>query len=90
MSEAGKAAAEAECRGLEAALLQLMAQTERESQLRSVAAGMRRLMVVEAEPEDVDAATQTETAAEVSVSSQTESESGAEVQTDVREADSGL
>ena len=73
-AEAGRAAAEAECRGLEAALVQLMARTEQESQGRSAAGGMRRLVVVEAEPRDVDAATQTETAAEVSVSSQTGSE----------------
>ena len=73
-AEAGKAAAEAECRGLEAALVQLMARAERESHWRPAAAGMRRLVVAEAEPGGVDAATQTEAAAEVSVSSQTESE----------------
>ena len=66
-AEAGKAAAEAECRGLEAALVEL-------------AARMRRLVVVEAEPADADVATQTEAVAGASVSSQTDPEVAAAVQ----------
>ena len=93
-AEAGKAAAEAECRGLEAALVQLMTRMECELQRETrvgevaveevavgdVATGMRRLVVAEAEPADADVATQTEAVSELSVSSQTDPEVEAAVQ----------